>query len=60
MIKKTFYRVVSDEFPGGIISQSKHDAQEWAEMERENGEKAYFRKIKMTQKEFNDLNELDY
>lgn len=59
-MKKTYWKVVSDEYPGGAIYENRMDALQDTEDRRSNGESgSYCRKIRMTQEEHDDLQELD-
>ena len=57
-VKNIYWKCVSEDGTT-IISQNRIDALENAERARECGDKAYVRKIAMTQKEFEELDEYD-
>lgn len=52
------YKLVSEEYPGGEIFPNKGDALSRSDELRSFGEKCYVRKIKMSQEEFENLDEL--
>jgi len=56
--KKTYYKTVNEDYPGGIYNADKEDAL-WFSLEaREMGEKAYVRAVKLTEEEFNEMEEI--
>ena len=55
--KKYYYKLVSEEYPGGVIYPNKGDALSASDEERSFGYKCYVRKIKMSEEEFNKLYE---
>lgn len=57
--RRDYWKVVCPEFPGGIICRTLRDAQDFATNEREVYEKGevYIRKIRMMEKDFNELSD---
>lgn len=48
---KEYYRVVCEEYPKGVVFESKGDALEWSKNSRECGFKSYTRMVKLTEEE---------
>lgn len=57
-VKKTYYKMVDEEYPGGMIFERKADALEVSRDTRDCGGTAYVRAIRMTETEFNSYPEL--
>jgi hypothetical protein len=55
--KKYHYKLVYEEYPGGIIYPDKGAALSASDEYRSSGYKCYVRKIKMSEEEFNKLEE---
>ena len=57
--KKLFYKMVCDEFPGGLYFENRRDAIEASKDERDDGiGKAYVRAVKITQEEIDSFDEI--
>lgn len=61
MEKRDYWKVVSPEFPGGIICENLAEAKSWAEDERDGAGKGevYIRKVRFTEEYRNSLPEAD-
>lgn len=59
MEKLKRWTAFSEEYPGGIIFSNRDDALEYSREQRLEGDKAYVRVQFLTQKEIDELPELD-
>lgn len=57
-MKKTYWKVVSEEYPEGEVYTDKESALRNSFERRSSGEKAYVRAVKMTEEEIQELTEL--
>ena len=55
MKKNTYWKAVTQEYPGGVYCMTRADALYWTEEDRACGIKgSYVRKVSMTEEEFNE------
>ncbi len=58
MNKKDYWKVVSSEWSQGVICHSLDEARDFAEAERDCGDKVYIRRVRMTEEEFDKIPEI--